>query len=269
MIFEGYDISKYLNYIDEIKNLPTSEGTIYHIHHIIPKCMGGSNDAINLVKLCPEHHFKAHLILAESFPDGHKIKAKNLSSCRILCRGIKHQIKKSTGIDVEPVNLQFWEMANKILSSSLRGKNHPSFGTKLTQEQREVMSKNRVGNKNKFFGKKHKDETKKIISLANKGNKYALGSIRSEVTRKKMSEKQKEFQVKKGKVQLPDGVYYCDEIINDKKKTVYRFCPICNKKLYHLLRADAVRFHKKGMSCYECSIILKKSKRSEETKNGD
>lgn len=34
-------------------------------HHIVPKSLGGSNDAANLVKLTPEDHFFAHLLLAK------------------------------------------------------------------------------------------------------------------------------------------------------------------------------------------------------------
>jgi hypothetical protein len=37
-------------------------------HHIIPKCMGGSNAKSNLVKLTPEEHFVAHQLLARIYP---------------------------------------------------------------------------------------------------------------------------------------------------------------------------------------------------------
>lgn len=34
-------------------------------HHVIPKCMGGSNDASNLVRLTPEEHFLCHQLLVK------------------------------------------------------------------------------------------------------------------------------------------------------------------------------------------------------------
>jgi len=37
-------------------------------HHIIPKCMGGTNDKSNLVKLTPEEHFVAHQLLIKIYP---------------------------------------------------------------------------------------------------------------------------------------------------------------------------------------------------------
>jgi hypothetical protein len=37
-------------------------------HHIIPKCIKGSNDPSNLVKLTPEEHYLAHLLLIRIHP---------------------------------------------------------------------------------------------------------------------------------------------------------------------------------------------------------
>lgn len=37
-------------------------------HHIIPKCMNGSNDKDNLVDLTPEEHYLAHLLLVKIHP---------------------------------------------------------------------------------------------------------------------------------------------------------------------------------------------------------
>jgi hypothetical protein len=42
-------------------------------HHIIPKCLGGNNDIINLVALTPEEHYLCHLILVKIHPSNRKI----------------------------------------------------------------------------------------------------------------------------------------------------------------------------------------------------
>ena len=39
-------------------------------HHIVPKSLGGSNDASNLVKLTAREHFIAHLLLSKMYPEG-------------------------------------------------------------------------------------------------------------------------------------------------------------------------------------------------------
>lgn len=42
-------------------------------HHIIPKCMGGSNDDSNIAVLTPEEHFVAHQLLVKMFPKNFKL----------------------------------------------------------------------------------------------------------------------------------------------------------------------------------------------------
>ncbi len=39
-------------------------------HHIVPRCIGGSNDPDNLVVLTPEEHYVAHQLLVKMYP-GH------------------------------------------------------------------------------------------------------------------------------------------------------------------------------------------------------
>jgi hypothetical protein len=38
-------------------------------HHVVPKCMGGTDDASNLVSLTPEEHYVAHQLLVKMHPD--------------------------------------------------------------------------------------------------------------------------------------------------------------------------------------------------------
>ena len=38
-------------------------------HHIVPKCLGGSNKKENLVKLTPEEHYVAHQLLVKIYPN--------------------------------------------------------------------------------------------------------------------------------------------------------------------------------------------------------
>jgi hypothetical protein len=42
-------------------------------HHIIPKCIGGTDDDTNLVDLTPEEHYVAHQLLAKLYPNNMKI----------------------------------------------------------------------------------------------------------------------------------------------------------------------------------------------------
>jgi hypothetical protein len=43
-------------------------------HHIIPKCLGGSNDEENLIELTAREHFLCHILLVEIYPNEPKLK---------------------------------------------------------------------------------------------------------------------------------------------------------------------------------------------------
>lgn len=42
-------------------------------HHIIPRCMNGSDDIDNLVELTPEEHYLAHQLLVKIYPDNYSL----------------------------------------------------------------------------------------------------------------------------------------------------------------------------------------------------
>jgi hypothetical protein len=42
-------------------------------HHIIPRCMNGSDDTDNLVDLTPEEHYLAHQLLVKIYPDNYSL----------------------------------------------------------------------------------------------------------------------------------------------------------------------------------------------------
>ena len=51
-------------------------------HHVLPKCMGGSDDLENLVDLTPEEHYVAHQLLSKMYPkNGALAKAAQMMTC--------------------------------------------------------------------------------------------------------------------------------------------------------------------------------------------
>lgn len=42
-------------------------------HHVVPKCLGGSDDKTNLVDLTPEEHYVAHQLLVKMHPENGKL----------------------------------------------------------------------------------------------------------------------------------------------------------------------------------------------------
>lgn len=50
-------------------------------HHIVPRCMGGSDEAHNLVRLTPEEHYLAHQLLCRIHPEDHRLAYAALMMC--------------------------------------------------------------------------------------------------------------------------------------------------------------------------------------------
>ena len=60
------------NIIEKARNRPI-KGYVEK-HHIIPKCMGGTNDSENLVNLTAREHFIIHKLLVEIYPDNNPLR---------------------------------------------------------------------------------------------------------------------------------------------------------------------------------------------------
>ena len=137
-------------------------------HHIIPKCMGGSNDKSNLTNLTPREHFIAHQLLYKIYPNDKGI----LYSAVLMSTYNKYKIY---GRKYE------WL---KILAKSMPG---PMKGRKFSEASKQKMS---LAGK----GKPKSDEMRKNLSASKMGkplsdaHKLKLSNkLVSEETRKKLS----------------------------------------------------------------------------------
>lgn len=61
----------YNNLVLRAKNRLTEGYT--ETHHIVPRCMGGSDDSDNLVRLTPEEHYVAHQLLVKMYQSNHAL----------------------------------------------------------------------------------------------------------------------------------------------------------------------------------------------------
>lgn len=65
-------------------------------HHVVPKCMGGTDEPGNLVRLTPEEHFVAHLLLVKMYPSEQRlVYAANMMT--VGSSNIKRSNNKSAG----------------------------------------------------------------------------------------------------------------------------------------------------------------------------
>lgn len=183
-----------MTYEEFINNILETRGRFacgkkYHErHHIVPKCMGGSNDKENLIDLFAREHFEAHRLLALENPKNEKL----VYAWWMMAHGTKREYQDRCGVTAEE-----YEEAKKYLCgipksketkikmslAQIGEKNH-RYGKHLTDEEKEHLRKLMIGENNPFFGKKHTEESKEKISTANTNP--------SEETRKKMSKSAKE-----------------------------------------------------------------------------
>lgn len=145
-------------------------------HHIVPRCMGGTNLPSNLVDLTAKEHFIAHLLLAHIYNNS------KLWVAVIMMKGKKGRY----------INGRLYEMAKKRRATFMLG-NQYAKGATIGEKAKEAV---RQSNKNRVFtetmkekctfkGKKHTEEHKEKMRNIMKNRVF------SEETRLKMSLAQK------------------------------------------------------------------------------
>lgn len=105
--------------------------TIYHIHHIVPKYRGGSDDPSNLVKLTIEEHAQAHLDLYHQHGD-----ERDLLAYKMLLGQITHAEAR-----LARAKLPKTEEHKRKISEAVKGKRNGMYGKKLTDSHKEKISK--------------------------------------------------------------------------------------------------------------------------------
>jgi hypothetical protein len=127
-------------------------------HHIIPKCMGGTNDKENLVKLTAKEHWLIHLLLIEIYPKNQKLKVAIFKMMQSSSNQNRQQI---TGKQFQRLRL----IAAEAQGNLLRGKKRKPF----SEEHKKNISKGKSGKVSNRKGVKLSNETKKKIGISSVG----------------------------------------------------------------------------------------------------
>lgn len=94
-------------------------------HHIVPKCLGGSNSKENIVKLTAREHFIVHMLLVRMYPVGSMERNKMLTALKRMRYGNKEQLKvKNLARLYEYHRREFSEMMSKRLKGSKHTEEH-------------------------------------------------------------------------------------------------------------------------------------------------
>lgn len=129
----------YQNLIEDAKTNPKID-EYKESHHIIPRCIGGTDSKENLVKLTARQHFLAHWLLYKMYKTSELVYAWHSMS------------RVGVGQDARLVNSHLFEYAKKKRSKHL--------------------SADKLGEGNHFYGKRHSDRTKKLLSDIHRGKIY-------------------------------------------------------------------------------------------------
>lgn len=130
-------------------------------HHIIPKCMGGSDDPENLILLPTRVHFIVHYLLHKAYPENRSL--AHAFAMMGVCNG--HQRRSS----------KLYEKSKLARSKALKGVPRPEWvKVKLRKP------KNNTENYKKPKSKEHSSK----ISLSLKGKKKSEDSIKKSVKAK-------------------------------------------------------------------------------------
>ena len=167
-------------------------GVYYETHHIIPRCMGGTDDKLNLILLTAKEHYMAHRLLVLIYPNHKGLYYAIWNMSNGFSKSKKRYIPSAR------IFAQLREEYNKIpisdkqrLNMSISAKNKP-LASKETGAKISAALKGRIKGP-------LSDETKKKLADAARGKKQSIetilqrtkatkGQTRSEEVKKKMSD---------------------------------------------------------------------------------
>lgn len=214
--------------------------TIYkENHHIIPKCMGGSDNKNNIISLFPDEHLIAHLLLTKMYPNhigllraaycmtnGFNKISRNLNK---EYKWLKEKYKERQRVWLKEnhyLTKMSLEEKEHFLNKHIRGENNPNFGNKWSEKQRKNLSNKtkgrrigkdnpnygNKGERNPLFGKKQTEEHRRKVSLSLSGKKNPnYGNTGSKAP-----------EAKKYKLTSPNGTVF--ELYGTLSTTISTFC---------------------------------------------
>lgn len=174
------------------KNRITDKNVYYESHHIVPKCIGGSNDKDNKVKLTYREHFLAHWLLHRQYPTNKSLAA----SFHIMAFGKSWR-------EVRKVKGNYYPSSRGLEEARL-AKVMARRGTSHSEETKQKISESMKGKTPYNYGIAPSEETKEKMRLAK------VGKIRSDETKQKISDGKKK-QVPTGTSNHRYGVKHTEE----------------------------------------------------------
>lgn len=145
-------------------------GGYYERHHIVPKCLGGTDDFTNIVNLLPEEHLVAHLLLCKMHQSH-----RGLAAAAMFLTSMGRASNKKYG----------W--LKRRMAETMSGENHhlrKNENARLANQKYMRSDRNpqranpRCGERHHFFGKKNPfewtKESREKIAVSKRGRKNPM-----------------------------------------------------------------------------------------------
>jgi hypothetical protein len=176
----------YKKLVDKAQNRSLDSSIYVEKHHIVPKCMGGSNAKDNLVYLTAREHFLAHRLLVRIYPTVKGVWYALIAMGRIV--EFKSKIFESERLRAYEMRRGFKYSEESKLKMSLAKKGKASNSPE-TQFKPGLTSWNvgKFGEEHHLFGSKRTEATRAKMSAAQK----ACGNIPPSRKGVRMTEEQK------------------------------------------------------------------------------
>ena len=166
-------------------------------HHIIPRCIGGSDDPENLVYLTARRHFIIHRLLTKIYPNNKKIWyafSMMFANTKRTSRSKDSGWMKSVSKNYESLRVFLaTSMRERIISEESRNRMSLLFkGKKLSEERKAQMRERR-----------HSQETKNKIAEAGRNRKWSEATRikrRNTMLLKNADKPKKEIKIKTKKI---------------------------------------------------------------------
>jgi hypothetical protein len=101
-------------------------GAYYESHHIVPRCLGGSDTKSNLVLLTAKEHFVAHRLLCEMYPNNSKLVHAFWMMMNTEGRGqVRHKVSSRI---YESIRILHQEIRRRSFTENNPMKNEDSIG---------------------------------------------------------------------------------------------------------------------------------------------
>lgn len=159
-------------------------------HHIVPRCMGGSDEEDNMVDLTPEEHYLAHQLLVKMYPNDHRLA---IAAAMMIPNRLSNK-------------MYGWlkRRFSKAMSDSQTGKGNSQYGTR-------------------WIHNIELEESKKISSTAELPCNWAEGRILDFASHKAKLKIKEELRLLKQQAKKDEAERWYSDYLNSKSSSLREF----------------------------------------------